>query len=60
MSTALIVALIVIAIIAGTVVTLRRTTQMGMPSKEVLERATRRSRELEAREKTERKGGPDT
>jgi hypothetical protein len=60
MSTALIVALIVIAIIAGTVFTLRRTTQMGMPSKEVLERAARRSRELEARETAERKGGPDT
>ena len=59
MYTALIVALIVMAIIAGTVVTLRRTTQMGMPSKEVLERAARRSRELEAAEKTERKAGPD-
>jgi hypothetical protein len=54
MSTALIVALVVIAILAGTVFTLRRTARMGMPSADVLERATRRSKELEARENTER------
>ncbi len=54
MSTALIVALIVIAILAGTVFTLRKTARMGMPSADVLERATRRSKELEAREKADR------
>ena len=54
MSTALIIALIVIALIVGLIFTLRSTTRMGMPSKDVLERATRRSRELEAREKANR------
>ena len=54
MSTALVIALIVIAIVAGTVFTLRSTAKTGMPSKEVLERATRRSREIEARERAER------
>jgi len=55
MSTALIIALIVIAIIAGAIFTLRSTTRMGMPPKDVLERAARRSRELEARENANRK-----
>jgi hypothetical protein len=53
MSTALIILLIVIAVVAGTVITLRTTARSGMPSKEVLDRATRRSRELDAREKAE-------
>ena len=51
MPTALIVALIVIAVIAGTVFTLRRTAHLGMPPKETLERASKRARELEARER---------
>ena len=54
MSTALIIALIVIAVIAGTIFTLKTTTRMGMPPKEVLDRAARRARELEAREKAKR------
>jgi hypothetical protein len=54
MSTALFVALIVIAVVVGTVLTLRRTAHMGMPPKDVLERATRRARELEARERADR------
>ena len=54
MTTALIIALIVIAAVIGTALTLRRTAHMGMPSKEVLERARRRSRELEAREERDR------
>ncbi|HEV7448261.1 MAG TPA: DUF2897 family protein [Steroidobacteraceae bacterium] len=53
MSTALVILLIVIAVVAGTVITLRTTARSGMPSKEVLDRATRRSRELDAREKAE-------
>ena len=53
MSTALVILLIVIAVVAGTVITLRTTARTGMPSKEVLDRATRRSRELDAREKAE-------
>jgi hypothetical protein len=55
MSTALIVALIVIALIAGTIFTLRSTTRLGMPPKDVLDRAARRARELEDREKTTHK-----
>ena len=54
MSTALIVTLIVIAILAGTVATVRKTARMGMPSADVLERAARRSKELEARETADR------
>lgn len=54
MSTALIVTLIVIAILAGTVVTVRKTARMGMPSADVLKRAALRSKELEAREKADR------
>jgi Protein of unknown function (DUF2897) len=53
MSTVLIIVLIVVAIVAGTVFTLKTTARTGMPSKEVLERAARRSRELEARERAE-------
>jgi Protein of unknown function (DUF2897) len=53
MSTAIVILLIVIALVAGTVVSLRTTAKSGMPSKEVLDRATQRSRELEAREKAE-------
>ena len=59
MSTALVILLIVIALVAGIVVSLRTTAKSGMPSKEVLDRATQRSRELEAREKAERANRPD-
>ena len=53
MSTALIAILIVVAIVAGTILTLRRTARQGMPSKDVLERAAQRSREQDARDETE-------
>jgi hypothetical protein len=53
MPAAVVIGLIVIAVVAGTVVSLRTTARSGMPSKEVLERATQRSRELDAREKGE-------
>jgi len=59
MSTALVILLIVIALVAGTVVSLRTTAKSGMPSKEVLDRAAQRSRELEAREKAEQANRPD-
>ena len=55
MSTALIVILIVVAIVAGTIVTLRTTAKQGMPSKDVLERAAQRSREQDARDETEQR-----
>jgi hypothetical protein len=53
MSTALIVALVVIGIIVGTLFTLKSTTRMGMPSKDVLERAKRRSHEQDQKDKAE-------
>jgi hypothetical protein len=52
MPTAVVIGLVVIAV-AGTVLSLRTTARSGMPSKEVLERAAQRSRELEARQRTE-------
>jgi flagellar basal body-associated protein FliL len=55
MFTALIVILIVVAIVAGTIVTLRTTAKQGMPSKDVLQRATQRSREQDARDETEQR-----
>ena len=54
MSTTIVVVLIVVAVLAGTIITLRTTSRSGMPSKEVLDRATQRSRELDAREKAEK------
>jgi hypothetical protein len=53
MPTALVIGLIVVAVVAGTAISLRTTARTGMPSKEVLDRAAQRARELEAREKTE-------
>jgi len=59
MPTALIVALIVIAVIAGLIFTLRTSARTGMPSKDVLERANQRSREIQARERAEHRDGSD-
>jgi hypothetical protein len=50
---AIIVFVVVCAFVAGGVLALRRSANQGMPSKEVLDRATRRARELEAQEKSE-------
>ena len=54
MSTAIVVIVIVIALLAGITISLLSSARTGMPSKEVLERAAQRSRELDAREKAER------
>lgn len=51
MSTAIIVSVVVIVVLAGGVLSLLRSTRSGMPSRDVLDRATRRARELEARDK---------
>ena len=48
MSTAIVVILIVIAIVAGTILTLRTTARQGMPSSDVLDRAKQRAREQAA------------
>jgi len=42
---------VVLIVLAGTILTLLRSTRTGMPSKDVLERAQRRTRELESKEK---------
>jgi hypothetical protein len=46
-----IIIIVVVVVLAGTVLTLLSSTRTGMPSKDVLERAKRRERELETREK---------
>lgn len=43
--------IVIVAVIVGTIMTLRSSARTGMPSSEVLDRAARRARELEAREK---------
>jgi len=48
---AIIVIAIVIAILIGGIMSLRRSAKTGMPSDDVLKRATQRARELEAQEK---------
>jgi hypothetical protein len=53
MSTTIVVILVVVALLAGITISLRSSARTGMPSKEVLERAAQRSRELDAREKAE-------
>ena len=53
MLTAGILLLVLIALIVGTMMSLRSSAKTGMPSKDVLDRATRRARELEAREKND-------
>jgi Protein of unknown function (DUF2897) len=46
----LIIAVVVAALIGG-ILTLRSSARTGMPSEDVLRRATQRARELEAQEK---------
>jgi hypothetical protein len=53
MITAIIIIVVVTAILAGTIMSLRGSARTGMPSEDVLKRATRRARELEAKEKAE-------
>ena len=51
MTKAIIMIVILVALVAGTVLRLRSSAKTGMPDKDVLERATRRARELESQEK---------
>jgi hypothetical protein len=48
---AIVTIVVVIVLIAGGVSSLRASAKTGMPSKDVLDRASRRARELEARDK---------
>jgi hypothetical protein len=52
--TAIVVSFIVLALIVAGLLTLRRSAKTGMPSRDVLERATRRARELEEEERKEK------
>jgi hypothetical protein len=56
MATALIVLVVLVVLIVGTMLTLRSSARTGMPSKDVLERAARRARELESRDEADRSG----
>ncbi len=51
MSTAAIVIVVVLVVIVGGVLSLRSSAKTGMPSQDVLDRASRRARELDAKEK---------
>lgn len=51
MSTAAIVIVVVLVVIVGGVLSLRSSARTGMPAKDVLDRASRRARELEAKDK---------
>ena len=55
MSTAIVIFLIVLAIVAGTIVTLRTTARQGLPSKDVMDRARQRAREQNARDEAEQR-----
>jgi uncharacterized membrane protein affecting hemolysin expression len=46
----IIIIVVVLVVLAGTLFSLLRSTRTGMPSKDVLERARRRARELEGEE----------
>jgi hypothetical protein len=48
MSTAAIVIVVVIVILVGGVLSLRASAKTGMPSRDVLDRASRRARQLES------------
>ena len=49
MSTAAIVIVVVMVVIVGGVLSLRSSAKTGMPAKDVLDRASRRTRELDAK-----------
>jgi hypothetical protein len=51
MATVIIVSIVVVVVVAGGIFSLLKSTRTGMPSREVLDRAARRARELEARDK---------
>jgi hypothetical protein len=59
MFTAIAVILILVALLVGLIMSLRSSAKTGMPPEDVLERTTRRARELEAQEKArqQKRGG---
>lgn len=48
MTKALLAIVIVVALVAGVVLSLRKSAKTGMPSRDVLERATRRARQQDS------------
>jgi hypothetical protein len=57
MVTVIVLGVILVALIVGTMMTLRSSAKTGMPSRDVLDRAVRRARKLESSE--ERDGSDD-
>ena len=55
---ALIIILLVVGALVGGILTLRSSARTGMPSEDVIERAKKRERELEAQETDEGTRGP--
>jgi hypothetical protein len=55
---AIIIIVLVIGALIGGLLTLRRSGRLGLPSDEVLKRASKRARELGAAEKDEEGGAP--
>jgi hypothetical protein len=51
MVTAVVLGVVILALVVGTIMTLRLNARTGMPTREVLDRAARRARELESSEK---------
>jgi hypothetical protein len=51
MLTAVVVIVVVVGLIAGLIFNLRSSAKTGMPSDEVLKRATQHARDLDAQEK---------
>jgi hypothetical protein len=51
MTKAIVVIVIVLAVLAGILLNFRKSAKAGMPSEDVLKRATQRARQLEAEEK---------
>jgi Protein of unknown function (DUF2897) len=52
MTTAIIAIVLVLGLIGGLIFTLKTTAKTGLPPKDVAARATQRSRELDAQEKS--------
>ncbi len=57
MSTAAIIIIVVVGLLVGGIMTLRSSTKAGMPTQDVLDRATRRARQLDEQEKKDEESG---
>lgn len=57
MSTAAIIILLVVGLLVGGIMVLRSSAKTGMPSQDVLDRATRHARQLDEQEKQDEDQG---